>query len=81
MHPDDAARLGLQDGVRVRVVSRQGEIETWLKPSDDVLPGELFMPFHYSESPVNKLTRDELDPHSRIAPFKLTACRVEKLAT
>jgi predicted molibdopterin-dependent oxidoreductase YjgC len=48
-----------------------------LKVSWEVLPGELFMPFHYSESPVNRLTRDELDPYSKIAPFKLTACRVE----
>jgi formate dehydrogenase alpha subunit len=81
MHPDDAAKLGLKKGVRVKVVSRQGEIETRLRHSHEVLPGELFMPFHYGESPVNKLTRDELDPHSRIAPFKLTACRVEKLAS
>jgi predicted molibdopterin-dependent oxidoreductase YjgC len=44
-----------------------------------VRPGELFMPFHYSESPVNTLTRDELDPDSKIAPFKLTACRVTAL--
>ena len=34
------------------------------------------MPFHFGESPVNELTRDELDPDSKIAPFKLTACRV-----
>jgi predicted molibdopterin-dependent oxidoreductase YjgC len=42
------------------------------------LQGEIFMPFHYSEAPVNRLTRDKLDPYSKIAPFKLTACRVEK---
>jgi len=77
MHPDDAARLDLKEGQRVRVASRQGAIDTRLNVSDEVLPGELFMPFHYSESPVNRLTRDELDPHSKIAPFKLTACRVE----
>jgi formate dehydrogenase alpha subunit len=77
MHPEDVAKLGLKEGQRVNVASRQGEIDTRLKVSDEVWPGELFMPFHYSESPVNKLTRDELDPHSKIAPFKLTACRVE----
>jgi formate dehydrogenase alpha subunit len=77
MHPDDVTKLGLKEGQGVSVASRQGEIDTQLKVSDEVLPGELFMPFHYSESPVNRLTRDELDPHSKIAPFKLTACRVE----
>ena len=35
------------------------------------------MPFHFGEAPVNVLTRDELDPYSRIPPFKLSACRVE----
>ena len=76
IHPDDIKRSGLKNGARVKITSRQGEITTRLKASSDVLPGELFMPFHFGESPVNQLTRDELDPDSKIAPFKLTACRV-----
>jgi predicted molibdopterin-dependent oxidoreductase YjgC len=78
MHPEDAMKLDFENGERVKILSRQGEINTILTVSEEVLPGELFMPFHYSESPVNRLTRDELDPYSKIAPFKLTACRVEK---
>ena len=78
MHPDDLSRLELETGQRVRIISRQGEISTTLKESTKVLQGEIFMPFHYHEAPVNRLTRDELDPYSKIAPFKLTACRVEK---
>jgi formate dehydrogenase alpha subunit len=78
MHPADVMKLGFENVERVKIVSRQGQIDTQLKASDEVLPGELFMPFHYGESPVNRLTRDELDPLSKIAPFKLTACRVEK---
>jgi predicted molibdopterin-dependent oxidoreductase YjgC len=76
MHLDDVRQLGVKNGARVKVASRQGEITTRLKASDEVRPGELFMPFHYSESPVNELTRDVLDPESKIAPFKLTACKV-----
>ena len=79
MHPEDAMKLDFKHGERVKILSRQGEINTILTVSEQVLPGELFMPFHYSESPVNRLTRDELDPYSKIAPFKLTACRVIKL--
>jgi predicted molibdopterin-dependent oxidoreductase YjgC len=79
MHPEDAARLALRDKMTVRLTSRQGEIKTRLTISDAVRPGELFMPFHFSESPVNVLTRDDLDPDSKIAPFKLTACRIEAL--
>jgi formate dehydrogenase alpha subunit len=79
MHPDDAHGQGFSPGDRVRVSNPRGELETTLEVSDHVLPGELFMPFHYGEAAVNKLTRDELDPHSKIAPFKLSAVRVQKL--
>ena len=78
MHPDDVTQLDLKSGEHVRIVSRQGQIDTFLQISEEVRPGELFMPFHYAEAPVNRLTRDDLDPLSKIAPFKLTACRVEK---
>ncbi len=77
MNPLDARATGMSEGNRVRLVSPRGELETILRISEEVAPGELFMPFHFSESPVNRLTRDELDPHSRIAPFKLSACRIE----
>ena len=78
MNPDDISRLEMKSGQKVRIISRQGELQTKLKASSEVLQGEIFMPFHYSEAPVNRLTRDELDPYSKIAPFKLTACRVER---
>jgi hypothetical protein len=35
------------------------------------------MPFHFPDALVNKLTRDVLDPSSKIAPLKLSAVRVE----
>jgi formate dehydrogenase alpha subunit len=76
IHPDDIKRIGLKNGAQVKIASRQGEISTRLRSSHDVLPGELFMPFHFGESSVNELTRSQLDPDSKIAPFKLTACRV-----
>jgi formate dehydrogenase alpha subunit len=79
MHPDDVGKHGFKDGDWVTVTSRRGELKTLIKTSDQVLPGELFMPFHYSEAAVNRLTRDELDPYSKIAPFKLSAVKVEKI--
>lgn len=39
MHPDDLRRLGLRDGMRVRVRSRSGEIEMPLKEDGDLMPG------------------------------------------
>ena len=78
MHPADADGLGLVDGETVRITSRRGSISAPLRRSGEVTRGELFMPFHFAEAPVNRLTRDELDPFSRIPPFKLSACRVER---
>lgn len=78
MHPDDAGKHGFEEGDWVKITSRRGTLDTRLKVSEQVLQGELFMPFHYSEASVNRLTRDELDPYSKIAPFKLSAVNVEK---
>jgi formate dehydrogenase alpha subunit len=74
----DVLKNGFCDGDRVKVFSPRGELETILRKSNEVAEGELFMPWHFSEAPVNQLTRAELDPESKIAPFKYSACRVEK---
>jgi predicted molibdopterin-dependent oxidoreductase YjgC len=79
MNPGDVVKFGFTDGAKVKVTSKQGELETTLQASNQVAEGELFMPWHYSESPVNRLTRSDLDPFSKIAAFKLTACKVEKV--
>ncbi|MFO7621130.1 MAG: formate dehydrogenase subunit alpha [Bacteroidales bacterium] len=79
IHPGDAGRYDLEDSARVRIESRRGELETTVRISEDVLEGEVFMPWHFTESQVNRLTRDELDPYSRIAPFKLSAVRIIKI--
>src|SRR5690606_17405818 len=78
INPIDAVRLGVTDGCTVRIESRRGKLETSVRISEDVLEGEVFMPWHFTESQVNRLTRDELDPYSRIAPFKLSAVRMFK---
>jgi formate dehydrogenase alpha subunit len=77
MHPIDAQKLGITNGQKVKLRSKRGELNTYLKISEEVLEGELFMPWHFTESQVNRLTRDELDPFSKIAPFKLSAVSVE----
>ncbi len=79
LHPCDAKKYDLVNGSRVIIVSRRGELETTVRISEEVLEGEVFMPWHFTESQVNRLTRDELDPYSRIAPFKLSAVRIRKI--
>ncbi len=80
IHPNDASKLGVKHGERVRITSSRGTLVTQVHIADEVLEGELFMPWHYTEAQVNRLTRDELDPYSRIAPFKISAVKVEVLS-
>ena len=79
LNPCDARKYDLTNGSIVKIESRRGELETKVRISEEVLEGEVFMPWHFTESQVNRLTRDELDPYSRIAPFKLSAIRIKKI--
>ncbi|MDX2415270.1 MAG: formate dehydrogenase subunit alpha [Bacteroidales bacterium] len=78
MNAIDVYKQGLVSGDMVRLSNSRGELTTRLRESNGVAVGELFMPWHFSEALVNNLTRAELDPHSKIAPFKLSACKVQK---
>jgi anaerobic selenocysteine-containing dehydrogenase len=44
VHPDDAERLGVVDGERVRVTSRAGAIEVPAQVTEDVMPGVVSIP-------------------------------------
>jgi predicted molibdopterin-dependent oxidoreductase YjgC len=77
IHPDDAARLSVQDTQAVRVTSRRGQIEIAAKVTDRVSPGTVFLAFHYAEAPANRLTIAALDPVAKIPEFKVCAVKVE----
>jgi len=73
----DAARMGIVDGERVKVVSRRGEITAGAEVSDKVEPGVVFMAWHFAEAAANKLTIAALDPIGKIPELKVCAVRVE----
>jgi predicted molibdopterin-dependent oxidoreductase YjgC len=78
--PDDAARLGLAEGERVRVVSRRGSVEAPVRLDDGLRAGLVFMTLHFPEEvETNRLTIDATDPKSGTAEFKASAVRIEKL--
>ena len=79
--PEDAERLGLTEGERVRVISRRGQVETPIRIDTSLRPGLTFMTLHFQdEVATNILTIDATDPKSGTAEFKATAIRIEKLA-
>jgi formate dehydrogenase major subunit/formate dehydrogenase alpha subunit len=79
VNPDDAGRLGLDGGQRVRITSRRGsiEVEAWI--TDRVPPGMVFANFHFPEAAANELTIAALDPVAKIPEYKVCAVRVEPL--
>ncbi|GAA4866083.1 hypothetical protein GCM10023403_34220 [Pseudonocardia benzenivorans] len=78
---EDAARLGIADGERVRVVSRRGAVEAPVALDPSLRPGLASFTPHFSEEvDTNVLTNDAWDPKSGTSEFKATAIRIEKLA-
>jgi formate dehydrogenase alpha subunit len=79
IHPDDAKRLGISDGLMVEVVTTRGKVTTPAKVTPDIGKGWLFMPFHFEEGPANMLTIDELDPLAKIPEYKVCAANIRRL--
>ena len=76
---EDAAKLKIQDGEKIRVKSRRGAIEAKASIGDVADVGTIFVPFHFSEAAVNLLTIAALDPVAKIPEYKVCAVKVEKI--
>jgi formate dehydrogenase (NADP+) alpha subunit len=79
IHPIDAKTLGIEDAEVVQVLSRRGELHVKAKITEQVVPGLVFMSFHWSETPTNVLTLNEYDPISGTAEYKACAVDISKL--
>ncbi|HAS8561844.1 TPA: formate dehydrogenase subunit alpha [Vibrio vulnificus] len=77
----DAEALGIGNGDMLKVSTRRGEIEIAAFVTKRMQAGVVFIPFHFAESPVNRLTTTATDPHAKIPEFKVAAVRIEKLHT
>lgn len=79
IHPVDAKTLEIENGDRVKVRSRRGELTVKAKVTEEVVPGLVFMSFHWSETPTNVLTLNEYDPISGTAEFKACAVAISRI--
>jgi formate dehydrogenase alpha subunit len=79
INPSDAKTLDLQDGNRIKIASRRGEIETGVMITERVEKGVVFMPFHFEEANVNKLTNPAFDPIAKIPELKVCAVKLVKV--
>ena len=87
LNPEDAIKLEIADGERIRVVSRRSFIEIRAVLKESVSPGQVFVPFHYGDldpgeehlkQAANHLTLNWVDPFSKQPIYKVAACRPEK---
>ena len=77
IHPEDAARISLKRGQRVRVSSRRGQIELGVRITKRIKPGIVFIPFHFAEAAANMLTHAAVDPTAKIPEYKVCAVKME----
>jgi formate dehydrogenase major subunit len=79
INDEDAKKLGIENGDLVRISSRRGEVVVKARITDDIKKGVVFMPFHFAETAVNRLTNTALDPNCKIPELKVCAVRIEKI--
>jgi formate dehydrogenase major subunit/formate dehydrogenase alpha subunit len=73
IHPEDAAKLGLADGNRVKVISPRGEVETTCKISGSLPRGVAYFATTFFPAFVNNLLTSGQQPE-----YKLFIGRIEK---
>ena len=79
MNPRDALSLHLKPHDRVDVESKRGRVSgIELRITEIIAPGQVFMPFHFAETNVNRVTQSAFDPISREPNYKQCAVRVVK---
>ena len=79
--PEDAARLGVQDGQLARISSARGLMVARARINDGQRAGELFAPMHWNscfsrQGKINALVEWRCDPHSGQPESKQTAVRL-----
>ncbi len=79
LNPQDAEKLGVKTGDKLKVTSRRGEAITQVKVTERVMPGVIWMSFHYTDTPTNALTSDGLDPITGTGEYKVAAVKLEKI--
>jgi formate dehydrogenase major subunit len=76
---EDAARLEVRNGERVRVRSHHGDALISIRISPAVKPGELFATFHTPDVFLNRLTGKGRDDAVHTPEYKVVAVQIEKL--
>jgi assimilatory nitrate reductase catalytic subunit len=81
IHPRLAEQHGIAEGDYVEVTSRRDQLVLRATVVRTIRPDTVFIPYHWPGiRSANRLTHRTLDPRSKIPEFKVSACRVRKVA-
>ena len=79
VHPDTAARAGLDEGDAALVSSRRGQVRATVRCVPSMRADVVFLPFHFPGAQrANLLTNPALDPTSRMPEFKVCAVNLTR---
>ncbi len=78
INPEDAEKIGVDDGEWVWVISRRGKIKSPVEITERSPEGLVFMAFHSQETKTNLITSSACDPVTKTPEFKYCAVRIEK---
>lgn len=79
IHPQLAAKLGIENNDQVTVESRRGTITLPAMVVTTIRPDTVFVPYHWpGKRSINQLTIAAQDPISKIPEYKVCAVRVRK---
>ena len=84
IHPEDAERLGVEEGELVQLSSRRGTIRLPARLSDGLVPGMVFVPFHWGDlfgegNAANYLTISAIGRVAKQPELKFCAVNLEKV--
>ncbi len=78
IHTKDAEALGIREHQKLKITSARGSIVAPAMITDRINEKTVFIPFHFAEIPVNRLTgAQNLDPIINIPAMKVSAVRIE----
>ena len=81
MHPRLAQSHGIANGDWARVTTRRASVVAEVSVVKTIRPDTVFIPYHWpGRRSANLLTHRTLDPRSKIPEYKVSACRIEKVA-
>jgi len=79
LHPQLAARLGIEDGDWTAVTSRRGSCTIRASVVSTIRPDTVFIPYHWGgRKSANQLTISAQDPISKIPEYKVCAVHVAR---